>query len=127
MHANSKTSNAAAAVLRSADRRRREDQAPRLLSEVPDLKSLRIEIVEQLPTGTSKHVKLVVVARAPAVFVIPCGDGDCQDGGHDLTHEMLWSLRSRQRWASGASDCSGTVRSGNCSRRITYQLSAEYA
>ena len=123
MQGNPKTSNAA---VRSAERRRREGEAPRLLREVPNLKSLRIEIVEHLSTGTSKHVKLVVVAHAPALFDIPCGDPDCQDGGHDLTRTLLGSLRAREREASGASDCQGSVRNVNCNRRITYLMKAEY-
>lgn len=125
MHGNPKMSNAAG--LRSAERRRREGEAPRLLREVPGLKSLRIEIVEHFSTGTNKHVKLVVVAHAPALFDIPCGDPDCQDGGHDLTRDLMRSLRGREMEAMGASDCPGSVRSGNCNRRITYQMKAEYA
>lgn len=125
MYHNPKKSNAAA--LRSAERRKREGEARRLATEVPGLKSLRIEIVEHLPTGTIKHVKLVVIEQAPALFVIPCGDSDCHDGDHDLTREVMWSLRARENEMSGASSCQGSVRSGNCNRRITYQLSAEYA
>lgn len=124
MYGNPKTPNAA--VLRSAERRKREGEAPRLASEAPGLKALRIEIIEHVPTGTTKHVKLVVVAHAPALFVIPCGDADCHDGGHDLTREVMWSLRAREREMSGASNCEGSVRSGNYNRRITYRVSAEY-
>lgn len=120
----SKKSSAAAA--RSAERRRRELEASRLAAEVPGLRSLRIEVVEHVPTGTTKHVKLVVVAHAPALFVLPCGDSDCHDGDHDLTHEVMWALRARKRELSGESSCQGSVRSGNCGRRITYQVSAEY-
>jgi len=124
MYGNAKKSSAAA--LRSAERRTREGQAPRLATEVPGLKSLRIEIVEHVPTGTTKHVKLVVVAHAPALFVIPCGDNDCHDGDHDITRELMWSLRSREREVSGESTCQGSVRSGYCNRRITYRASIEY-
>ena len=123
MYRNSQLSSAA---LRSAERRKRENEAPRLAQEAPSLKSLRIEIIEHLPTGTAKHLKLVVVAHAPALFVIPCGDSDCHDGDHDLTREVMWSLRARQTDMSGESSCQGSVRSGNCSRRISYHLSAEY-
>lgn len=124
MYNNSKKSGAAAE--RSVERRRREQEAPRLATEVPGLKSLRIEVIEHLPTGSSKYVKLVVVAHAPALFVLPCGDRDCQDGGHDLTREVMWALRARQTALAGESGCRGTVRSGNCPRVINYQLSAEY-
>lgn len=124
MHSNSKKFGAAAE--RSVERRRREQEAARLASEVPGLKSLRIEVVEHLPTGSSKYVKLVVVAHAPALFVLPCGDRDCNDGGHDLTREVMWALRARQNELSGESSCQGSVRSGNCPRLISYRLSAEY-
>jgi hypothetical protein len=117
---------ASAAALRSAERRKREDEAPRLASEAPGLKSVRIEVVEHVPTGTTKHVRLIVVAQAPALFVIPCGDGDCRDGDHDLTREVMRALRGRERTLSGASSCQGNVRSGICNRHITYQLRAEY-
>lgn len=116
-----------AAALRSAERRKRESEAPRLASEVPNLKSLRIEIVEHVPTGTTKHVKLVVVASAPALFVVPCGDADCQDGDHDLTRAVMGSLRARQSETSGESSCQGSVRGGNCHRHISYRVSAEFA
>lgn len=124
MYNNSKKHGAAAE--RSVERRRREHEAPRLLNEVPGLKSLRIEVIEHLPTGSTKHVKLVVVAHAPALFVLPCGDRDCHDGDHDLTREVMWALRARETELSGESSCQGSVRSGNCNRRISYQLSAEY-
>ncbi len=118
--------NPSAASLRSAERRKREGEAPRLKSEVPSLKSLRIEIAEHLPTGTTKHVKLVVVDHAPALFIVPCGDADCRDGDHDLTREVMWALRAGEKELSGESSCQGSVRSGNCTRRISYRLSAEY-
>ena len=115
-----------AAAERSAQRREREGHAPRLAAEVPGLKSLRIEVVEHLPTGTTKHVKLVVVDHAPALFVIFCGDSDCHDGEHDLTREVMRSLRARESHLSGTSDCQGSIRGGNCHRRITYEVRAEY-
>jgi hypothetical protein len=115
-----------AGALRSAERRKRELEAPRLAAEVPGLKSLRIEVVEHVPTGTTKHVKHVVVAHAPALFVIPCCDSDCEDGGHDLTREVMAALRTRKQSLSGESPCQGSVRSGHCNRRITYQVSIEY-
>lgn len=117
------TSNPAS--LRSAERRKREDEARRLADEVPTLKSLRIEVVEHVPTGTTKHVKLVVVARAPALFLIPCGDSDCRDE-HDLTHDVMRALRARQEELRGTSQCQGTIRNGNCNRHISYRVLAVY-
>lgn len=115
-----------AGALRSAERRKREGEAPRLAHQAPGLKTLRIEIVEHLPTGTSKHVKLVVVAHAPALFVIPCGDADCHDGDHDLTREVMLALRSKTEESSGESSCQGSIRGGYCNRRISYRVSAVY-
>ena len=124
MSGNARTTSTA--LLRSTERRRREGEAPRLLNEVRDLKSLRITITEHLMTSTTKHVKLVVVAHAPALFDIPCGDPDCAEGGHDLTREVMTALRARMKQASGESSCSGRVRSGDCKRYISYRVAAEY-
>jgi hypothetical protein len=116
-----------AAALRSAERRRREDEARRLLDEVPSITSLRIEIVEKTASAASKHVKLIVVQRAPALFVIPCGDASCQDGGHDITSEVMAGLRSRRTEFGGESGCSGMTGSASCSRAIDYHILAAYA
>jgi hypothetical protein len=125
MYGNTKKSQAAA--LRSAERKKREGEAPRLAVEVPALTSLRIEVTEHVPNGTSKHVKLVVIAHAPALFIITCGETACQDGGHDITREVMWALRSRQAEATGSGSCDGTIGNGHCTRRITYRMLAEYA
>lgn len=122
MYGNKKAS---AAAQRSAERRRREDEAPRLGAEVPGLLNLRIEIVEHLPVGTAKHVKLVNVARSPALFVIPCGDHDCVDGGHDITRDVMRALRAGETELRGESACQGSVRSGYCHRRMTYVMRVE--
>jgi hypothetical protein len=125
MYGNSSKSHAAAQ--RSAERRKSEDEAPRLAAEVPALRSARIEIVEQVPTGSTKHVKLVVVARAPALFRIPCGYPTCQDGGHDITSALMSAFRRRLTTSSGDSSCNGMSGTAQCSRRIHYTVTAEYA
>lgn len=125
MYANSFKSHAAAQ--RSADRRKSEDDAPRLASEVPTLRSAKILVTELVPTGSTKHVKHVVVARAPALFVIPCGDPTCQDGGHDITGDLMYALRRRLTTAEGEDGCQGMSGSAQCGRSIKYQLIAEYA
>jgi hypothetical protein len=125
MYGNPSKSHAAAQ--RSAERRKREDEAPRLSAEVPALTNVRIEVVEHVPNGTTKHVKLIVVARAPALFVIACGDHTCQDGGHDITHEMMAGLRSHRSQFGGESACGGMTGSAPCARTIEYRVSAEYS
>src|SRR5689334_11753022 len=80
------------AAMRAAERRRREDEAPRLLARVPKLESLKLEIEERRPEATSadvQHVKRVVVESAPALFEIACCDRACKDGGHDITRAVL--------------------------------------
>jgi len=114
------------AALRSAERRQREDEAPRLQAAFPSLATLQIAVCEEHAGGSSKHIKHVVVARAPALFVIPCGDANCIDGGHDVTHEVMNALRAKSTAAAGDSTCSGMTGSAPCSRRIHFDLTATY-
>ncbi|MDB4986315.1 MAG: hypothetical protein JWN04_1493 [Myxococcaceae bacterium] len=125
MYGNSSKSHAAAQ--RSLERRKSEDDAPRLATEIPSLRSAKIQVTELVPTGSTKHVKHVIVARAPALFIIPCGDATCQDGGHDITPYLMSAFRRRQTTFEGESGCGGTSGSAQCSRSIRYQLIAEYA
>src|SRR4051812_17995983 len=99
----------AAAAQRSAERRQREDDASRLKKEIPSLRKLRIVIAESGALGIKKHSKLVVIANAPALFVFPCGDENCQGGGHDLTTWALYSLRALRTTFSERDACSGSV------------------
>ena len=61
------------AARRAAERRQREDEAPRLAAMVPALQGLRLEVLEHSP-GISHpehtHVRHVVVASAPALFSV---------------------------------------------------------
>lgn len=125
MYGNAKKGHAAAQ--RSADYRRREDEAPRLAAEVPTLTNLRIEVTEHGANGTTKHVKLVVVARAPALFVVGCGQAACLEGGHDITSEVMSALRSRRTEYRGESSCGGTTGSAPCTRTISYRVEAGYS
>ncbi len=114
------------AALRSIERRQREDDAPRLKASAPTLTSLQLAVVEEHAGGSSKHVKHVVVERAPALFIIPCGDATCQDGGHDITQEVMSAVRSHAATSSGDSGCGGMTGSAPCPRRIHYELTAVY-
>ena len=94
----------------AADRRRREDEAPRLAAEVPRLVSLHLEIGEQRP-GTAlagaAHVRRIVVERAPALFVMRCGSADCSEGVHDLTGSVMRALHQGTVRFEGESGCDG--------------------
>jgi hypothetical protein len=125
MYANSSKFHAAAQ--RALERRKSEDDAPRLAAEVPTLRSARILIIEQVPTGSTRHTKHVVVARAPALFVIPCGDSTCQDGGHDITSAVMSAFRRKLLKSEGEDGCGGMSGSAPCGRSIRFELSAEYA
>ncbi len=114
------------AALRFAERRRREDDAPRLGAEVPNLLSLKLEIDERGGSATPKYTRRIMVETAPALFFLPCGDPRCVDGGHDVTSTVMRALRSRAETFDGADDCSGSVGSSPCSRVLHFEAIAEY-
>ena len=114
------------AALRFAERRQREDDAPRLSAEAPDLLSLRLEIEEQGGSAQPKYIRRIVVDTAPALFFLPCGDPRCVDGGHDVTSSVMRALRGRIRSFDGSDDCVGSVGSSACARVIHFNAVAEY-
>lgn len=118
-----------AAAQRSAERRERENQAPRLALEVPRLASLRFEIEEKqgdIPVPEPKHVKRVVVEHAPALFLLPCGDSRCDHGGHDITHVVMRALRAGDTELDGDDPCHGSTGGSSCARTLHYHAIAEY-
>jgi hypothetical protein len=118
------------AFLRFAERRRREDEARRLQSEVPRLRTLRLEIEEHRGSSTlaeTKHVRHVVVARAPALFVLPCGDTDCRDGGHDVTDAVMQSMCEQATEFVVEHECLGDVRGARCDRVVRIKAAATYS
>jgi hypothetical protein len=115
-----------AAAQRATERRKREDEAPRLRDSVPDLVSLQIEVTEHSGTSTMKHRKHVVIGIAPALFWIACGDKECNDGGHDITADIMRGLRQKQVQLAGEHACEGQTGSIACARTIQYEMSAVY-
>jgi hypothetical protein len=111
------------------DRWKRENDAPRLETEVPNLQALRMNLEEYSGghsiAGTNR-IQHVVVQRASARFEIPCGDSKCEEGGHDLTHEFLSHLRSKRPDFEGSSVCSGRVVDRPCERMLKYSAQAKY-
>jgi hypothetical protein len=118
------------AAQRFADRRQRENDAPRLCTEVPRLLALRLEIDERrdgsIVGGDAKHIRRVVVESAPALFVMTCGDLHCKDGGYDVTHAIMRGLHSGSTHFEGEDSCSGTIGSANCSRVLRFTAHATY-
>jgi hypothetical protein len=117
-----------AAAARFAERRRREDDAPRLSQQVPNLASLRLEIEER--TGVTetqpKHIRRFVIDRAPALFLVPCGDPRCTDGEHDLTTAVMRALRASETSFGGNDECMGTIGTSPCGRVLHFEAVAEY-
>lgn len=117
------------AATRFAERRKREDEAPRLLAEAPHLDSLKLELEERRPTVVAaevSHTRRVVVAHAPALFEVPCSDPSCQDGGHDLTIPIMRALRSGDEKFDGEDTCLGHIGNSSCERILRYVGTATY-
>lgn len=117
------------AAQRFAERRQREDDAPRLAVAIPDLQSLRLEVREcraGISASDAAHTRYVVVASAPALFVLPCHDSRCKDGGHDVTWAITAALRSSKARFEGEDICCGLVGSSDCQRVLKYVGFATY-
>jgi len=111
---------------RFAERRRREDEAPRLREQVPNLVSLRLDIEECTGVGANAYTRRVVIDCAPALFLVPCGDPRCIDGEHDLTTDVMRALRSRGTSFHGEEGCRGSVGPSACSRVLHFDVIADY-
>ncbi|HEY1692525.1 MAG TPA: hypothetical protein VGG39_10205 [Polyangiaceae bacterium] len=114
---------------RFAERRQREDEAPRLGDQVPNLRGLRLEIEERAGDLGLKHVRHVVVGSAPALFIVLCGDSECHEGEHDLTGPIMRALRAGSTRFDGEDVCNGSVGSlrAECTRVLHFDAVATYA
>jgi hypothetical protein len=119
--------------IESAERRvlrdRREDAAGRLLLRVPDLTSLSIVIHEARPNGCvsdTQYVRHIVLEHAAALFEVPCSYAYCEDGGYDVTREMLFALGLRRVRVEGEQACGGRCKVGDCGRVLRYVATAAY-
>ena len=119
----------------AADRMRRrqeaEDGAPRLAAAIPSLRTLRLALRfrrGETRADDSSHIKIVVVASAPALFFIPCSDKQCRDGGHDISNAIMAGLREGRTTIKGEDACDGTLGSAQsrCTCHLTYEATATY-
>ncbi len=118
-----------AATRRALERRRREQDAPMLLEEVPLLQDLSIEVTETgLEPGMleAKHIRRFALATAPAVFLLPCGDRSCEGGGHDISAVVMDALRTRTSLVEGVVACCGTVGEHGCTRTVHFAMAAVF-
>ena len=116
-------------AVRAAERRRREDEAPRLTTRVPRLESLVLTIEERRPGSVGadvQHVKRIVVGSAPALFDLSCCDRACKDGGHDVTRSIMMELERGTTEFEGEDTCHGSLGSAQCSRILRYKAVAAY-
>jgi hypothetical protein len=117
------------AMERFAERRRQEDAAPRLKDVVPLLTACRIELEDgraDLTSASVAHTRRIVVEHAPALLIVPCSDGVCKDGGHDITADLMRGLRAGDREIRGTDVCHGQVGTSSCGRVLTFTVFAEY-
>jgi hypothetical protein len=115
------------AALRFAERRKRENDAPRLRDEVPGLVGLALTIEDRSGLTSTTHVRRVVVDCAPALFLVACADPRCAEGEHDLTSSVMQALRKRQTSFEGTDECQGSVGPSNCARIVHFDGVATYA
>jgi len=112
-----------------AERRKRENEAPRLAARAPTLEKLRLEVhvrSSNIARPEHTHIRHVVVPSAPALFFVPCHDAQCKDGGHDLTAAVMAALQSKKERFDGEDTCPGSVGSAACSRVLGYVGVASY-
>jgi hypothetical protein len=110
------------------ERRRREDESPRLLAEVPNLMKLRLEISESHGKGQIEveYIRRVTLESAPSVFLMACGDPRCKRGNYDLTLQLLLWLRRGETRIEASARCDGDVGSARCDRLLQCVAVAEY-
>jgi hypothetical protein len=107
----------------AADRRRREDDAPRLQVEVPHLARLSLSLGERRADGHdpgSAHVRRVVVESTAALFLVACSAPGCPSGAHDLTAAVMPELRRGSTRFEGETGCDG------CGCLMSHVGNAEY-
>jgi hypothetical protein len=114
---------------RRVQRQQREDAAGKLLARAPDLTSLSISIRETRPEGCvsdTQYMRRVVVEHAPALFEVPCAYPECEDGGYEVTREILHALAARLTHFEGEQSCRGRTGSQDCTRILRYAGTATY-
>ena len=113
---------------RFAERRKREDDAPRLATLAPNLATLRLEIRETSSGAgaLTSHVRRIVVESAPALFVMPCGDPECNGRGHNITQAVMSALQNAQERFEGSIECHGDTKLASCNRTMHYVGIATY-
>jgi len=114
---------------RRAVQDRREDEAGKLLNRIPNLTSLSLSIHEgrsDASAGENHYIRRVVIESAPALFEIRCSNPQCDDGGFDITREVLAALASGKSTFEGQQACQGRGRTMDCTRVLRFVGTATY-
>ncbi len=117
------------AVRQTQERRRREDDAARLRSVIPHLKTLTLRVEEkekERPEDSVLYIKHVVVDRAPALFELPCCRRGCCDGGYDVTRQVIRALKRGETQFGGRDKCDGHTKDEQCARKLFFRAEADY-
>jgi hypothetical protein len=115
---------------RNNRRSERERAAGTLLGKVPSLTRLDIAFHEKssgVCADDTRYVRRVVIESAPALFEVSCCGPQCEDGGYDVTREMLRALSSSSLHFEGEQACRGRRGPGDCGRVLTFVATATYA
>ena len=114
---------------RRVQRVQRQDAAGTLLSRAPELTSLSIAIRETRPEGCvsdTQYVRRIVLEHAPALFEVPCAYPECEDGGYEVTREILLALAAHHTHFEGEQSCRGRTGGRDCTRVLHYTGTATY-
>lgn len=107
----------------------REDAAPRLAAEVPELLTLSLQLrncTEEAALPGRSRTQHVIVERAAALFEVACVEPKCESGGFDVTSDVLHALRHRKETLEGTANCGGSVGQGYCRCTLVYVMKATY-
>lgn len=112
-----------------SERWQREDAAPRLAAEIPELLTLSLQLRncndETSMPGRSR-IQHTIVERAAALFEVACVEPKCEGGGYDITADILTALRQRRETHEGTAHCNGSVGQGYCRCTLVYVMKATY-
>jgi hypothetical protein len=114
---------------RRVQRVQREAAAGKLLQRYPEVASVDIAIHEARPEGCvsdSHYIRRIVLEHAPALFEVPCSYPSCEDGGYDITHDVLGAISARDPKVEGEKACRGRCGALDCTRVLRFVVKIGY-
>jgi hypothetical protein len=98
-----------------------------LTDKVPQLVSLQLEFEDRSGiVGGSKYLRRVLVDRAAALFLVPCGDARCTSDEHDITSGIMPFLLQGKTSFHGDDACGGSIGDTPCMRTLRFEAVATY-